>query len=143
MFFIAGLAVLFFLIKAWKEHLRHLVIAFGIVVTLGAGWSAVRSHALVGDASLFGSLHNWAGRQSFWMVYWGWKPLLRAWEGVLEWQDPGETDLVMPPQYIRPPDYERVRPFVRPGNGPQTRKLRDLRSEERRVGKEGRSRWSP
>jgi hypothetical protein len=86
----------------------------------------VRSYALVGDASLFGSLHNWSGRQSFWMVYHGWKSPLRAWEEVLEWQDPSETDLIMPPQYIQPPIDERVRPFVRPANGPQTRKLRDM-----------------
>jgi hypothetical protein len=125
-FFIALLAVLFFLARVSRSHLRHLVIAFGIVLTLGAGWSAVRSHALVGDASLFGSLHNWAGRQSFWMVYWGWKPHLRQWERLLGWQDSDETDLVMPPQYIQPPAYERVRPFVRLSNGPQTRKLRDM-----------------
>jgi hypothetical protein len=124
--FIALLAVLFFLAKTKREHFRHLVIAFGIVLALGTGWSAVRSYALVGDASLFGSLHNWSGRQSFWMVYHGWKSPLRAWEEVLEWQDPSETDLIMPPQYIQPPIDERVRPFVRPANGPQTRKLRDM-----------------
>jgi hypothetical protein len=126
MLFIVGLAILFFLTRVSRSHLRHLVFAFSIVLTLGAGWSAVRSYALVGDASLFGSLHNWAGRQSFWMVYWGWKHHLRQWERLLEWQDSDETDLVMPPQYIQSPAYERALPFVRLSNGPQTRKLRDM-----------------
>jgi hypothetical protein len=32
----------------------------------------------------------------------------------------------MPPQFIPPPGYEQARPFVRPGNGPNTKKLREL-----------------
>ncbi len=121
-----GIIVFFFIARERSHHLRHLALATSLLAVLAMGWSAARSHAIAGDMSLLGSFHNWAGRQSFWMVYWGHKQPLRNWEEVLGWGDPDETELSMPPQFIPPPAYEQVRPFVRPGNGPNTKKLRDL-----------------
>ncbi len=118
--------VLFFIVRKRAHHLRHLALAAGLLAVLATGWSAARSYALNGDMSLLGSFHNWAGRQSFWMIYWGPRRILRNWEELLDWQDPDETELSMPPQFIQPPDYERARPFVRPENGPHTKKLREL-----------------
>jgi hypothetical protein len=59
--------------------------------------------------SLLGSFHNWAGRQSFWMIYWGKRPELKGWEKNFGWNTAqGNAS------------------FIRPENGPQSRKLWNL-----------------
>jgi hypothetical protein len=123
-----GVIVFFFIARGRMHHLRHLALAVGLLAVLATSWSAARSYVIAGDMSLLGSFHNWAGRQSFWMVYYAHKPTLRGWEEKLGWRDPDETGLEMPPQFIQPPDYEGLwaRPFVRLENGPNTKKLRDL-----------------
>ena len=123
---LVGIVILFFIARGRTHHLRHLALAAGLLAVLATGWSAARSYAIAGDMSLLGSLHNWAGRQSFWMVYYAYKPTLRSWEESLGWSDPDETGLEMLPQFIPPPDHGKARPFVRPENGPNTKKLRNL-----------------
>jgi hypothetical protein len=104
-----GVIVFFFIARGRVHHLRHLALAVGLLAMLATGWSAARSYAIAGDMSLLGSFHNWAGRQSFWMIYYGKRAALEQWEETLGWNDSeGDT------------------PFVRPENGPNTKKLRDL-----------------
>ena len=124
-----GIVLLFFIARARKHHLRHLALAVSVLAGLATGWSATRSHNVTGDMSLLGSFHHFAGRQSFWVIYWGDRLILEKWQDALGWGNasgggsPANDDRLLENETF----YEMHDvPFVRPENGPQTRKLRDL-----------------
>jgi len=127
-----SLIVLFFITRGRKRHLRHFVLAVSLIAILAGGWSAMRSYTLAGNMSLLGSFHNWAGRQSFWMIYWGDRYKLEVWEAALGWDQAenntlarrvfGTKDIGSPPELF----FSDRRAFVRPENGPHTQELRDL-----------------
>jgi len=123
-----GFIVFFFIARKRERHLRHLVLVASLLAVLATGWSAVRSSSLAGDMSLFGSLHNWGGRQSFWIIYRGQRRILEKWEEVLGWRGPDNESIVEKLSFslaeLPYSDLQNI-PYVRPSNGPQTEKLRE------------------
>ncbi len=120
---VALVAVL--LLVAWprKRHLRFLVLGFVFAFGIGAGYSLARSYVLVGDASLFGSVHNWSGRHAFWTIYWGRIGALKRWEKYfsnLFGDAPEDRVSAVEGETENWPNY------VRPDNGPASRKMWEI-----------------
>jgi hypothetical protein len=117
-------------ILAHKEtgHVRHLVLALSVAVSVTGSFSYLRSQ-LLNEPALFGSLHNMTGRQMFYRVYSEIISSTMEWRQLLELPEPDDEN-ILPDFYAlhqySPTKQARRLNQVTLTNGPATRRLNEL-----------------